>query len=132
MKDYNKLCTSDTNNCTVIAVSKALNVSMSEAYAALDKAGRIHGDGAHMSQVKCAVTLLGGRVINQTHKIYHLRSRLGKAITVKSVGEWLSTGRYIMSTTTHAFALLHGTVDDWCYDSKAHVGTVFKITKGVR
>lgn len=130
--DYAVLCKSDTNNCTVVAVSKALNVSMEEAYEALDKCGRRHGSGAYMSTVRDAIRLLGGNVISQQHKIRELECKLNKTVTVRSVGEWLSTGRYIMATATHAFPLLHGTVEDWCHDSKAQIHTTLKIVKGVR
>jgi len=131
-KDYRKLCTSDNNNCTVVAISQALNVPMEEAYEALENAGRKHGSGAYMNQVKVAVQSLGGKVLTQGYKILDLEIKLRKTITVRTVGEWLWEGRYIMATQTHAFALVHGMIHDWCHDSKSQIHTVYKIVGGVR
>ena len=126
-KDYRKLCTSDSRNCTVVAISKALAVPMEVAYEAMENAGRKHGDGAYMHTVKQAVESLGGEVISQLSKRIQLETRLNTKFTVRSIGEWFSTGRYIMATSDHAFAVLHGTVDDFTSDSKYHVHEVFEI-----
>jgi len=126
MKDYNKLCTSDTNNCTVMAISKALNVPVEEAYKALEAVGRKHGQGCYMPQVRRAVEALGGTVTIRLYERVALEKRVG-TMTQNNVGEWFSTGRYIMSTARHAFACVHGTIDDWAANSKAHIDCIYEI-----
>lgn len=130
--DYALLCKSDNNNCTVQAISKALNVSMEEAYMAMEEQGRKHGSGAYMYQVKWAVEALGGSIEEIKHCVLNLEIKHRHTMTVNNICEYLWEGRYIMSTLTHAYAMLHGTVDDWCADSKSQIHTVYKIVGGVR
>ena len=130
--DYAVICKSDNNNCTVQAISKALNVSMEEAYMAMEEQGRKHGSGAHMYQVKWAVEALGGAIQEIKAHVFHLERKHRHTMTVNNICEYLWEGRYIMATATHAYAMLHGTVDDWCADSKSQVHTIYKIVGGVR
>ena len=130
--DYAVLCKSDNNNCTVQAISKALNVSMEEAYMAMEEQGRKHGSGAQMYQVKWAVEALGGSIEEIKHCVLNLEIKHRHTMTVNNICEYLWEGRYIMATMTHAYAMLHGTVDDWCADTKSQIYTVYKIVGGVR
>lgn len=130
-KDYKSLSQNDYRNCTVDAVSKAMDVSLEEAYRVMADNGRRHNCGAQMSIVGDAVRQLGGRVIDKYKRKLHIECKHG-TLTTRNVAEWFSTGRYIMCTNDHAFACINGTIEDWSAHRKSRVIKVWEITGEVR
>lgn len=97
--------TGDRRACTVHALSNVAEVPFFVAQTALRKAGRKTNQGFHMD-VACSKNLIHGFRFNQVRGFRFKPVTLGAFIAKHPVG------RFLVMTTTHAFAVIHGKVVD--------------------
>ena len=114
----------DYNNCSVEAIAKTCNVDMITSFVACKNAGRRHNCAAHRMDIVRAARSLGVKVTNRKYDSNIMNHRS----TARSLPEILSTGRHLVFTCNHVFALNHGTIDDWCAERMNRVTNIYTIT----
>ena len=110
----------ETNCCTVIAVATVLNQSFGKARYKMQKAGRVARKGT---------------IADVYHQVI---KRSGYELTwvdgfqghhVKSMGQKLGKGTYLVQVRGHVLAVVDGVINDWSKDRSLRVRTVYKVTK---
>lgn len=110
----------DTNFCTVIAVATVLNQSFGKARFKLQKAGRVHRKGTNVILYHAVLKRSG----------YSLNYISGfEGHHVKTMGQKLGQGTYLIQVRGHVLAMVDGKINDWSEDRSLRVRTVFKVTK---
>ena len=97
----------DTNNCVVLSTSIAFGIPYKDAYNLAKESGRPHGEGWYMSKIITLASKKGFHAI----KLPPLKK------TIYSLLKHNPTGRYIIVTHNHAFALVKGIIYDMGYNS---------------
>ena len=115
----------ETNDCTVIAVSIALQVPYDEAHRQLSLGGRKHGDGFAIVHWLKGVGVSGytlttahtGKVNpDPSAMLAYSRKRAYTYPTLAQVRRDFPRGRFILSTCDHALAMVDGKVLDFSSD----------------
>jgi len=114
----------DYNNCSVQAVAKTCNVDIVTAFVALKREGRKHSCSAQRMDIVRAARSLGVKVTSSRFDSNIMDHRW----TARSLPESLSTGRHLVFTSNHVFALNHGTIDDWCAEHLNRVTDIYTVT----
>mgnify|MGYP003624225104 FL=1 len=110
----------DKNNCSVVAVAVTTGVAYGAAFKALEKVGRIRGDGASTSQIRKALDSLG----------YTTRTVEKDFKTVKTVTDRLpSTGNFLAYTPNHVLSIRNGRVIDWTEGRRHRIYSVTEVIK---
>ena len=107
----------ETKDCTVRAVSIAIDIPYAVAHAMLSKAGRPDKDGPRASVFTAFMKSIGYTKYEYPARYYKVEKCYGTIerrarITFK---RWLpehSTGRYIVDMRGHVFAVIDGVVHD--------------------
>ena len=107
------------NDCSVIAVAALAEIPYEAAARVLRANGREDDDGATDTQWKASLTALGFTV----RRVVSLRR------TIRTVSRALPvTGRYLITTSDHMVAYIHGElIDDTKYSDLMRVENVYKI-----
>lgn len=108
----------ERNDCTVVALAVACNISYNEAHQVMQvRAGRKPKKGAFASRAfrrmrngrwECGCRVFGAE-LQHTIRPY--------AMTVGKFLDWHTKGRFIIETKTHAMAVIDGAIYD-CWDRK--------------
>lgn len=109
--------TSDTNDCTVIAIAIATGKTYSEAQTALRRCGRKHRRGCSSWTMEKALSVLG-------FKIEKLEKWKGKTVTTLDLPR---KDNFIALTCNHALAVKFGLVKDWTDGRRHRISEVWKI-----
>ena len=110
----------DTNFCTVIAVATVLNQSFGKARYKMQKAGRVHKKGTYANLYHAVIKRSG----------YDLNYISGfEGHHVKTMGQKLGQGTYLIQVRGHVLAMVDGKINDWSEGRSLRVKTVFKVTK---
>jgi hypothetical protein len=112
----------ESNDCTVIAMSIALQMPYDEAHAMLERAGRKRGDGFAMRRFLRYTSVDGFKFTNvdcskpnPDHSWMQAYSRTKSVVypTLAQVQRDFPKGRFILTTCNHAIAMVDGKVLDF-------------------
>jgi hypothetical protein len=106
----------ERNDCTVVALSLVLDIPYDEAYKRLGDLGRKVGRGCKFSDIAPSLGLVEIALPNHTRLL-------------KEILPFISTGRYILLTSTHAFAVIDGMVKDTKSGMDRHIYNIFSPVK---
>lgn len=110
----------ESNTCSVRAISLACNIPFHEAYAITRSAGRKPGRRVRTFDVLNGIHKHGIQCDNQSHLYFQM--------TVNQLSQMLPSGRYIIRTKGHVFAVINGTIyDTYCEGKRRKVLAVWKI-----
>ena len=130
----------ETNDCTVLALAAAGNVTYEEAHAALKKHGRknrkgpkaqtviVNGQrhvGCHAFQEACRELGIGFRVMASEEFD-------AKTMTTAERDRKLSNGRFVAYVRGHVAAIVDGTVVDWTQGRRHRIRSVWQLTPAER
>ena len=106
----------EANSCSVIAVSKCMDILYTEAYRRMHHIGRVQGSGIY-NFGEYAVKL----------GLRHREDLAGN--TLRQTLPKLASGRYILRVTGHLFCVIDGTVyDTWKQTTNKKVLMVYEYT----
>jgi len=143
-QDYNDLrrasaAMHENNDCSVIAIAIACNVTYEMAHAACKKHGRVNRQGTFVSISEKAIYELGYKIRKWTdaEKITKIHSYPGahkglSAITSHHLrrfpAAWRNVHRnMIWASWRHMFAVKDGIVRDWSTNSSIRVNTIWEV-----
>ncbi|HET8686249.1 MAG TPA: hypothetical protein VFM18_06245 [Methanosarcina sp.] len=117
-----KSASTETNDCSIVAVAAVCDVSYEAAKAALKEQGKKENKGAATSQIKAAVELLGKATksvsIHDIINKYPLpHCNVLKGITThhpeRFNAVWKDGKKYLLFTRGHVLAVTDGVNHDW-------------------
>ena len=113
----------DTNNCTVVAIANAFNISYLIADEILNKAGRKRKKGFHVHILM--------KYIRENTNLKYKKIPLKKKITIRRFLEQNPIGRFVCVRRGHAFAVICGEVHDHSDTNKERqmIYSVYQILK---
>jgi len=117
----------ETNDCAVKALAIVGNLPYRVAHAALKDAGRKNRRGTLVPQIEEATKTLGLKTLN---KVDAPRKVTGAGYTACTIPTLYPTGRHIVYTRGHVFALIEGIVQDWTAGRRHRITGVVTICNG--
>ena len=108
------------NDCSVIATAMVLSQSYNEAHSLLHSLGR---KARHGFNTRLLETHLAGRVAPRVRPT----QPNGSSYTVTSITSLLPVGKYLVYTSGHALACIHGRIYDWTEDRKHRVTSYVEL-----
>lgn len=125
----------EANDCSVMAVATACNVSYDKARKALRDAGRITGHGAYNSTICQAVLNLGfayKRVeLSEIKQKMHAKDYHCKRLTFRQIYKhrdcWPQEGRFLVFTKDHVVGYQNGVIEDWTENRQKGINCMLQI-----
>lgn len=110
----------DNNFCTVIAVATVCKMSFGRARIKMQEAGRKHQNGAYAHQYHQVIKNRG----------FRLEEVAGfRGCHVKTMGQKLGKGTYLVQVNRHVLAIVDGVINDWSAERSLRVKTVYQVIK---
>lgn len=119
-----RLALNEENDCTVFALMNVLSVSYEEAHAELKRLGRKDGKGFPMGAHRTYL----GRTFRDIGAVYIRRGRLFHK-TANTWAEENPTGRFILISSGHAFALVDGVLMDASHPGRFRVIDAYRLVE---
>jgi len=115
----------ETMDCGVIAMAIVARMTYKEAHHATTDVGRRHKRGMRTSMLVKAIRNEGFTV----EPVPKMVQKNGCKYTPKTIGKKLKNGYYLCVTTSHFFAVVNGTVEDWTNGRRHHVMYAYKVVR---
>lgn len=126
----------ETNDCSVKALSLALDVPYEKAHAALASEGRKHCRGTHVPAIRAAFAKLGGEFITVDPADF-INRYPGAHKNLKSVTThhpdrfnkvWADGNTYLIFVTGHVLVVRNGVNLDWTRGRAKRAYMIWKVT----
>lgn len=105
----------DRNYCTIRSIAIAFKIPFEEAYLIGKKAGRKHGEGFYLSEL---MMFLHKNTQYDNFKKVRLKPN---GITIRRFLEQYPIGRFVCGRRGHAFAIIHGEIQDITDNSERQI-----------
>ncbi|MCH9712597.1 MAG: hypothetical protein K0U20_08255 [Proteobacteria bacterium] len=119
----------ETNDCSVVALSIACDISYADAHAALAARGRPARRGAYTHQSIDAAKDLG-YTVHELEGDELVNPETGCGYTATTIGQLCKKGRFMVQVHRHIFAVVDGQVQDWTKGRRHRVKRVMEVTTG--
>ena len=125
----------ETNDCGVLSIAIACNVSYKDAHEALAKAGRKNRQGVYVNQITAAIRSLGFKTRNcdprEFISQYPANHKNLKSVTSHHPARfnkvWKNGKSYVMCSRSHALAIADGRTHDWSEGRSLRARFIFEI-----
>jgi hypothetical protein len=105
----------DRNYCTIRSIAIAFKIPFEEAYLIGKNAGRKHGCGFYLD-------VLMKYLYKHTQYDYFRKLKIkSNGITIRRFLEKYPIGRFVCGRRGHAFAIIHGEIQDTTYNTERQV-----------
>ena len=130
--EYNKVRRSsyraklnEVDDCSVVALALACEVSYEEAHSWLIEQGRELCGSTSIHSVLTAARENGFRV----DRFSNVLQPNGSRYTQRPIGKFLKTGKHLCSTRDHIFAVIDGVVEDWTHGKFERIQLIYDVIK---
>lgn len=112
----------ESSDCTVIATALAARISYGKAHAMLAKRGRLNGEGFNMPSTIDAILEASGKDFHRRLGGYPVR-------TIKTAGQRMPEGEFLLVTRNHVAYMIDGIVHDHRRNATDRVVEVYALVE---